>query len=75
MLFSRVCELRATNWGQNEMLQTPTYTQPIPYGSQGCSIYIPVSKIQVVFCCQQLQYSTFYYAPSLTKHFSNLESV
>ena len=55
MLFSRVCELRATNWGQNEMLQTPTtYTQPNPYGSQGCSIYIPVSKIQVAFCCQSI---------------------
>lgn len=45
MLFARVCQLKATNWGQNEMPQTQAYTQPNPYGSQGCSIYIPVSKI------------------------------
>ena len=45
MLFIRVCELSATNWGRNETPQTPTYTQPNPHSSQGSSIYIPVSKV------------------------------
>jgi hypothetical protein len=45
MLFNRVCELRRTSWGQHEIPQTPTYTQPNPYGAQGYSMYIPVSEI------------------------------
>ncbi|CAB4010416.1 Hypothetical predicted protein, partial [Paramuricea clavata] len=40
-LFSRVCELRRTSWGQHEIPQTSTYTQPNPYGAQGYSMYIP----------------------------------
>jgi hypothetical protein len=45
MLFSRVCELRRRSWGQHEIPQTPTYTQPNPYAAQGYSMYIPVSEI------------------------------
>ncbi len=47
MLFSRVCELRRTSWGQHETPQPSMYTHSNAYGAQGYSMYIPVSKIQV----------------------------
>ena len=46
MLFSRVCELRRTNWGQHETPQPSMYTHSNgAYGAQGYSKYIPVSEI------------------------------
>ena len=45
MLFSRVCKLRRTSWGQHETPQPSMYTHSNAYGAQGYSMYIPVSEI------------------------------